>query len=237
MSVWQPFNIHRCVQNMGFSRRKLQYCGLTRPFASSSDFCYNKWDLWFKILAWVRLFHNFCTIVKERDETRTKYRRIINQFSRDQLLFIDESAKRWRDFSDKYQYNQLCKRENILRNLICVGPIFSKNTKSFASLQDRQEKSCRHAIYGMIDGSRNTIFSWWKIPNGRVKLKTVVIYRFVWRSDRQASLTDWPAVYLTDQFTDWLTDLLIDRLTDQLIHQLNFLTNRLLGWLTDWPTD
>ena len=40
--------------------------------------------------------------------------------------------------------------------------------------QDRQEKFCRRAIYGMIDGSRNTIFSWWKTPNGRVKLKTVV---------------------------------------------------------------
>ena len=26
-------------------------------------------------------------------------------------------------------------------------------------LQDRQEKFCRRAIYGMIDGSRNTIFS------------------------------------------------------------------------------
>ena len=41
------FNIHRCVHNMGFSRRKpVQYCGLpTRPFASSPDFCYNKWGL------------------------------------------------------------------------------------------------------------------------------------------------------------------------------------------------
>ena len=39
---------------------------------------------------------------------------------------------------------------------------------------DRQEKFCRRTIYGMIDGSRNTVFSWWKIPNGRVKLKTVV---------------------------------------------------------------
>ena len=27
------------------SRRKVQYCGLTRPFASSPDFCYNKWGL------------------------------------------------------------------------------------------------------------------------------------------------------------------------------------------------
>ena len=45
-------------------------------------------------------------IVKERDETRrTKYRRIISQFSRDQLLFNDESAKRWEDFSGNYQYN------------------------------------------------------------------------------------------------------------------------------------
>ena len=64
------------------------------------------------MLARIRLFHNFCTIVKERDETRrTKYRRVISQLNRDQLLFIDESAKRWQDFSGKYQYNQLCKRE------------------------------------------------------------------------------------------------------------------------------
>ena len=107
----------------------------------------------------------------------------MSQFSRDQLLFIDESAKRWQDFSGKYQYNQLCKRENILRN-ICCGPDddrYFKNTKSFASLQERQEEFCRCAIYGMIDGSRNTIFAWWKTPNGRVKLKTVVI-RFLFFS-------------------------------------------------------
>ena len=134
------------------------------------------------MLARIRLFqfHNFCTIVKER---RTKYRRIMSQFSRDQLLFIDESAKRWQDFSGKYQYNQLCKRENILHN-ICCGPDddrYFKNTKSFASLQERQEEFCRRAIYGMIDGSRNTIFAWWKTPNGCVKLKTVVI-RFLFFS-------------------------------------------------------
>ena len=28
--------------NTGFSRRKVQYCGLTGPFASSPDFCYNE---------------------------------------------------------------------------------------------------------------------------------------------------------------------------------------------------
>ena len=91
------------------------------------------------MLARIRLFHNFCTIVKER---RTKYRRIINQFSRDQLLFIDESAKRWQDFSGKYQYNRLWKRENILRN-ICCGPDddrYFKNKKilcKFARLRPR----------------------------------------------------------------------------------------------------
>ena len=120
----------------------------------------------------IRLFHNFCTIIKERaDETRrTKYRRMISQFGRDQLLFIDESAKRWQDFSGKYQYNQLCKREGILRNT-CCGRWPTQNP---LRLKDRQEKFCRRAIYGMIDGSQNTIFSWWKVPNGRVKLKTVV---------------------------------------------------------------
>ena len=34
-------------------------------------------------------------------------------------FFIDESAKNWKDFSDKDQYNQLCKREKILRNMSC----------------------------------------------------------------------------------------------------------------------
>ena len=124
------------------------------------------------MLARIRLFqfYNFWTIVKER---RTKYRRIISQFSRDQLLFIDKSAKRWQDFLGKYQYNQLCKRENILRN-ICCGPDddqYFKNTKSFASLQNRQEKFRCRAISGMIDGSR---FAWWKNPNSCVKLKMVV---------------------------------------------------------------
>ena len=36
------------------------------------------------------------------------------------------------------------------------------------------ETFCRCTISGMIDGSRNKIFSWWKTSNGRVKLKTVV---------------------------------------------------------------
>ena len=48
-------------------------------------------------------------------------------------------------------------------------------TDIIASLQDRQEKFCRRAIYGTIDGSRNTIFSWWKTPSGHVELKTVVM--------------------------------------------------------------
>ena len=69
------------------------------------------------------LFHNFCTMVKERDETRrTKYRRITQPVQLwSAVLFIDESAKRWQDFWGKCQYNQLCKRENILRNM-CCGP-------------------------------------------------------------------------------------------------------------------
>ena len=41
-------------------------------------------------------------------------------------------------------------------------------------LKTQKQDFCRRAIYGMIDSSRNTIFSWWKIPNGHVKLKTVV---------------------------------------------------------------
>ena len=38
-------------------------------------------------------------------------------------------------------------------------------------LQDRQGKFSRRAIYGMIDGSQNTIFSWWKQPQWSRKIK------------------------------------------------------------------
>ena len=58
--------------------------------------------------------------------------------------------------------NQLCKRERERAfYAICVedNDRYFKNTKSFESLQDRQEKICLRAIYGMIDGSQNTIFS------------------------------------------------------------------------------
>ena len=43
--------------------------------------------------------------------------------------------------------------------------------KSFASLQDRQEKFCRRAIYDMIDGSRNTIFLLMKNPQWSLKIE------------------------------------------------------------------
>ena len=131
----------------------------------------------------IRLFHNICTMVKERNETsRTKYRRNYYQPVLSWLtkLFIDESARWWQDFSGKYQYNHLCKRENILRNICCKWTM--TDIFDFASFQDRQEKFCRLAIYGMIDSSRNTIFSWLKTPNGRVILKTVVTQESITRS-------------------------------------------------------
>ena len=53
-----------------------------------------------------------------------------------------------------------CVREGTF-NAICVvdDDRYFKNIKSSASLQDRQEKFGRRAIYGMIDGSRNTLFT------------------------------------------------------------------------------
>ena len=129
------------------------------------------------MLARIRLFHSICTIVKEWNETRrTKYRRNYDQLvlSWSTKLFIDESAKRWQDFSGKYQYNQLCKRENILSNICCQWTM--TDIFDFASLQDRQEKFSVDAPYMVwLTAAENTIFFWWKTPNGRVKLKTVVI--------------------------------------------------------------
>ena len=100
------------------------------------------------MLARIRLFRNFCTIIKERDETRrTKYCRIISQFSRDQLL-LTNLLKEGRTFRASTSIIS-CVRERTFY-AICVvdDDRYFKNTKSFASLQDRQEKFCRHAIYG-----------------------------------------------------------------------------------------
>ena len=100
------------------------------------------------MLARIRLFHNFCTIVKER---RTKYRRIIGQFSRDQLLFIDESAKRWQDFSGKYQYNRLCKTEKTFYAISGVDVTMTDILKTQNPLQvfktDKRSLSTRHIWY------------------------------------------------------------------------------------------
>ena len=109
------------------------------------------------MLARIRLFHNFCTIVKERNETmRTKYRRIISQFSRDQLNCLSTNQpKDDRTFRASTSIISCASRERTFY-AICVvdDDRYFKNTKSF----DRQEKFCRRAIYGMIDGSRNTSF-------------------------------------------------------------------------------
>ena len=112
------------------------------------------------MIARIRLFHNICTIVKERNKTmRTKYRRSYDQLvlSWSTKLFIDESAKRWQVFSGKYQYNQLCKRENILRNNCCQWTM--TDIFDFASLQDRQEKFSVDAPYMVWLTAAETQFS------------------------------------------------------------------------------
>ena len=108
------------------------------------------------MLARIRLFHNFCTIVKEWNETRrAKYRRIISQFSRDQLNCLSTNQpKDDRTFRASTSIIS-CVRERTFYAICVVNDDrYFKNTKSF----DRQEKFCRRAIYSMIDGSRNTSF-------------------------------------------------------------------------------
>ena len=46
-----------------------------------------------------------------------------------------------------------------------------KNTKSFASLQNRQEKFRRRATYGMINGSRKKNFRQMKKPQRSRKIE------------------------------------------------------------------
>ena len=134
---------------MGFSRRKpVQYCGLpTGPFASSPDFCYNKWGLKFKMLARIRHFHNFCTIVKERNETRrTKYRRMISQFCRDQLNCLSTNQpKDDRTFRASTSIIS-CLRERIFYAISVVdNDRYFKNTKSFGPT--REVLSTHHIWY------------------------------------------------------------------------------------------
>ena len=86
------------------------------------------------MLARIRLFHNFCTIVKEQNETRrTKYRRIISQFSRDQLLFIDESAKDDRTFRASTSIISCVRERTFYAISVVDDDRYFKNTKSFPS--------------------------------------------------------------------------------------------------------
>ena len=124
---WQP-TIHRCVQNIGFSRRKvltnvawLDHLLLVRTSVIINEVYSLKCLLEFVSLSQLLQLN---AKAKERDETRrAKYRRMVSNNQPVQSwsakLFIDESAKWWEDFSGKYQHNQLCVRENILRNMFC----------------------------------------------------------------------------------------------------------------------
>ena len=82
---------------------------------------------------------------------------MISQFCRDQLNCLSTNQPK-----DDRTFRAItsiisCVRENILHNICCQWTM--TDIFDFASLQDRQEKFCQRAIYGMIDGSQNTIFS------------------------------------------------------------------------------
>ena len=97
-------------------------------------------------------------IAKEQNETRTaKYRRIASNFSRDQLNCLStKQPKDERAFRASTSIIS-CVRE---RTFYAIRGLDMKNTLNLlASLHDRQETFCQRAIYVMIDGSRNTIFS------------------------------------------------------------------------------
>ena len=108
------------------------------------------------MLARIRLFHNFLHHSKGTEWNKENEISSNNQpFSRNQLLFIDESAKRWEDFSGKYQYNQLCKRENI------------SVVDDDRYLKTQKQDFCRRAIYVWLTAAETQFSSWWKPPMSR----------------------------------------------------------------------
>ena len=105
---------------------------------------------------------------------RTKYRQIISKLSRDQLLFIDESAKIWQDFWASISIISCVReRERVFYAICVVGqwPIICKTDK----------RGFVDAPYMIWLTVAETKFSPDEhpppSPNGRVKLKTVVILK------------------------------------------------------------
>ena len=99
------------------------------------------------MLASIRLFHNFCTIVKERYETRrTKYRRMISQFCRDQLNCLPTNQpKDDRTFRASTSIISCVRARAFYAISVVDDDRYFKNTKSFRPT--REVLSTHHICY------------------------------------------------------------------------------------------
>ena len=100
------------------------------------------------MLAPNRLFHNFCTIVKERNETRrTKNRRMIRQFCRDQLrkCLSTNQPKDDRTFRASTSIISWERARTFYAISVVDDDRYFKNTKSFRPT--REVLSTHHIWY------------------------------------------------------------------------------------------
>ena len=138
------------------------------------------------MLARIRLFHNFCTIVNKENEISSNNQPVQSSSAIVYLRF----SQRWQDFSGKYQYNQLCKRENILRNICCgQWAIFQKHKIlcKFAKPTREVLLAC-HIWYDWRQPKHNFLLmknpQWsHKIENGGNKQQERALWTFMSRKD------------------------------------------------------
>ena len=99
------------------------------------------------MLAPIRLFHNFCSIVKERNETRrAKYRRMISQFCRDQLNCLSTNQpKDDRTFRASTSIISCVRARTFYAISVVDDDRYFKNTKSFRPT--REVLSTHHIWY------------------------------------------------------------------------------------------
>ena len=102
------------------------------------------------MLAQIRLFHNFCTIAKERNETRRlrrmKHHRIISQFCRDQLNCLSTNQpKDDRTFRASTSIISCVRERTFYAISVVDNDQYFKNTKSFRPT--REVLSMHHIWY------------------------------------------------------------------------------------------
>ena len=91
-------SINRCIKNMGLTRRKVTNCFFSFIFSWSLGIFDGRFLIGFCNCVPILLQLN--VIARERNQmNRAIYRRQIAAFRREQLIFIDESAKDERTFT------------------------------------------------------------------------------------------------------------------------------------------